>query len=267
MWSEVSPFGMSTKQFILFFAMDAYMAATFFAWFTFTCHVHWHIEAYSPCRYGTWSHMEKLPLGPLFLSLSNMHSSWARVSDKAKEVNHWNPLNMCTFSQVPHDLICAKQPHHATSSGAKWPWWLKQTSFSWRCFSTLVALEWNMHFVIFEVMSTEVGTGATNASCMHLASFCIMVWSPQTWRQKWHFGANNPWELRNSIWPSQTSLKRMKMVQVQRRQVKGARDPLTADWRFNLSGLKNIGKIRLNESDADLQLAKELLRFYVQCFK
>jgi len=34
-----------------------------------------------------------------------------------------------------------------------------------------------------------------------------------------------------------------------------------------LSGLKNIGKIRLNESDADLQLAKELLRFYVQCFK
>lgn len=78
-----------------------------------------------------------------------------------------------TFSQVPHDLICAKQPHHATSSGAKWPWWLKQTSFSWRCFSTLVALEWKVHFVIFEVMSTEVGTGATNASCIwhHFASW------------------------------------------------------------------------------------------------
>lgn len=147
------------------------MAATFFTWFT--CHAYWHIEAYLPCRYGTWSHMEKLPLGPLFLSLSNMHSSWARVSDKAKEVNLWNPLNLCTFSQVPHDLICAKQPHHATSSGAKWPWWLKQTSFSWRCFSTLVALEWKVHFVIFEVMSMEVGTGSTNATRIwhHFASW------------------------------------------------------------------------------------------------
>ena len=54
------------------------------------------------------------------------------------------------------------------------------------------------------------------------------------------------------------------MVQVQRWQVKGARDPPIVDWRFNLSGLKNIGKLRLNESDADLQLAKKLLRFLVQ---